>query len=138
MCTDGLLEADTPEPTRGTMYRLTAIGRAALDTALAEEEAPGQLKVGQQLLFVERGPVSKFNAVLNRPEVAGFIDWSLSWGPGWLLALRPSGGNFQLEAIATTFEATGFRCHHGQTDDLLTGAQTRERADVLASKVIPA
>jgi DNA-binding PadR family transcriptional regulator len=133
---DGLLEPDS-EPTRGTQYRLTPAGRAALEEALGQKHAIGTLAERQWALVVERGlgSLSNFEGVVTNIQLSGAIVWSASLGWGWLLALSPASGEFQAKRLVTAFESAGFRCRESCLQGLLSGAQMREQASTLVDEI---
>lgn len=138
---DGLLEPDTDEevPRRGTQYRLTAQGQAALVAALAEEQPPGRVAVGTWLVIVEHGeahkPVTSFNSVLENPSVAGEVAWGVSLAWGWILALVEGAAEWHATRLARAFEEHGFRCRYASPTTLTTGAQLRTQAATLLESV---
>jgi len=138
MCDDGVLEPDSPAPTRGTQYRLTEAGRRALEEALAEEAAIGQLAEGQWVLIVEptkkRDGLSRFMRVLEQPSLSGSVAWSVELGWGWMLSFAPEADAFQVQDLRYELESQGFPCRQAKLASMVSGARMREHAATLARR----
>jgi DNA-binding PadR family transcriptional regulator len=137
MHTDGLLEADSETLTRGTQYRLTHKGSVALEEALAEEPAIGQLTADQWLLVVahtDQTRLTDFQHVVARTTHSGGIGWGVGLGWGWLLAFDPGSEAFAVERAVAAFEEAGFRCRYAQAVVLLSGNEIRSRAATLTAE----
>jgi hypothetical protein len=134
MHSDGLLEADSDEPTRGTQYRLTALGERALAEVLSEQQPAGQLSSDQWLLMVERGSeagLREFYAVLATTSLSGVIAWATSVGWGWLVVCGTDAAEFTVARLTNAFRDAGFRCHEARAGTLLSGTQLRDNATTL-------
>jgi DNA-binding PadR family transcriptional regulator len=137
MHADGLLTADSdPDPpTRGTQYRLTALGLEALREALADAGYVGQLAEGGRLLFVERRkgllPASE---VLASKVGAGLVEWAAELPSGWLLALVDGADAHRVHLLQGELEQAGCRWHDLHVDALVTGAMLRQRAESLHTR----
>ena len=129
MHADGLLEADSEEPTRGTQYRLTDHGRNLLREAPDSEGVVGRLAVGQRMLLVERRKsLGASSEVLAGTASAALIAWGAELPNGWLLALVPGVDPHQVRKLQRAFEGAGCRCVEAPIDAVVPGRLLRERA----------
>ena len=130
MVAEGLLDIDTPEPTRGTQYSLTRAGRTAVSDALAADNEPGLLTVGQYLLLVrEPASLRKISAVLADNALAGSVAWVAELGSDWLIALDPTSSDpWPLDRLRGALEDQGMECRRLPLVALRTGRQMRQRA----------
>jgi DNA-binding MarR family transcriptional regulator len=132
MHADGLLEADSDPPTRGTQYRLTMSGSAAARQALEREEPVGRLTEQQTVMVIEPGgpeaTLSHFDRVVSDPSVSGAVGWSAFFGWGWMLVFTPRTDLFQIKRLALRLDRAGYRTRFGRPEALISGATMREQA----------
>lgn len=138
---DGWIEADSdPEPpTRGTQYRISALGRELLEEALAEERPLGELSEGQWFLLVEEHGLDdertlSFHRVMGDARFSGRLAWGAPLGWGWMLAFEPGVDKFQRDELAIELGRAGFNCREGQPEVLLSGASIRDKAGAHIAK----
>lgn len=131
---DGLLKADSdPDPpTRGTQYRLSARGEAALDATLAIDANVGSLTENLRLVIVARKKLKPAAQVLASPVSAGVIAWAAELPDGWLLALEPGVDNYRVQTLLSAFEDARCRCWETSIQSLVNGQLLRSRAEALA------
>ncbi len=137
MHSEGLLVADTDEPTRGTQYTLSQDGRELLRESMTREHVPGALVDGQQLLLVDRpDDVISVQRIFARASVSGAVAWTAEVASGWLLALDPeSTSSYPLQRLELELAGRGITCTPLHVTGLLSGRELRSRASWLLEEL---
>lgn len=131
MVADGVLIANTGEPTRGTRYALAPEVRELL---LRDERPPppepGMLRDRLRLLFVDAPKhMAEAQRLLSTGPTADRIAWIASTGSGWLVAFD-SDSSFPVERLQADLDR-----HAGTTstavlvDEVIAGEEFQLRAE---------
>lgn len=128
MHSEGLLEADSDPPTRGTQYRLAESATSLSEEAATAESALGRVSAGQRVLSVAFKTRLTANEVLVSSVSAGLIAWAANLPTGWLLALVEDADSFRVEQLVVAFERAGCRCHEAPVSALVSGKDLRRNA----------
>lgn len=128
MAAEGLLIADTPEPGRGTRYRLAPEAAAVLMEMERDEAVVGALAPRQELLLVKR-PKSTQRERLQQVLAARWVGEAVSWAArvdgGWLLAFEDL---YQLERLEIELNRIGIASRAHSVGDVMTGRDLGKRA----------
>lgn len=128
MVADGLLVASTGTPTRGTKYSLSRDVRELLSAMDREAAAIPAVRANQQLVLVDRPEsVTAVQRVLAQEWISGLVAWAAETQGGWLLALDAES-SFPANRLGAALEAAGARSRPLRIDDVLAGAELRDRA----------
>lgn len=128
MVAEELLVADTGSPTRGTRYSLLPAARQVLKEMERDPMRPGTISVGQRLLLIEPpAALTPVQRVLAEDWVAGFIDWAVEGGGGWLLGVRTED-SYPLQRLRMALEGAGAVSRELPAEAVLSGDELTARA----------
>jgi hypothetical protein len=133
MLDDGLLEADSDPPVRGTMFKASALLTEQLEGDAKDPGSPGSVTAGQRILLTSGSSLTDLYEVLARPKMAAVVSWCTSLGSStrWLLALDHGVTQVQHDRLVVVLEQNGLRVETGQVAELITGSQIRGAAEEL-------
>ena len=129
MVADGLLEADSDPPTRGTLYRVPPEAREALLEAAEGSQQPGSLKQHQRLLNVRGGPGRiKAMTTLSSSALAGAVSWvaRVNSADELLVAMNPDAEDELVDSLVIALLDAGFKCREGLVAQIMSGRELRE------------
>jgi hypothetical protein len=131
MLADGLLEADSEPPTRGTLYRVPPDALDALLEAAQGLQEPGVLTQHQRLLSVRGGP-GRIEAMdlLASTEISGAISWVARTNSvdDLLVAMNPEAEDDLVDALVRALEERGFKCREGLVAQIMSGTDLRNHS----------
>lgn len=128
MLEEGLLRADSPEPTQGTQYWLSEAGRAALMEEVAAGVVPGLLAERQRLLVIAANDSERFYRLLGQKDLTGIVVWASELGGDgeWLVALDPRTDTVQAGRLLVALTKAGFAHRTLRVESVLDAAQLRQ------------
>jgi hypothetical protein len=128
MVADGLLEADSDPPTRGTLYRVRPEAREALLEAAQGAQRPGSLAQHQRLLSVWDGPgrIEAMN-LLSSTALSGAVSWVARTNSAdeLLVAMNPDADDALVDSLVVAFSEAGFKCREGLVAQILSARDLR-------------
>ncbi len=129
MVADGLLEADSDPPTRGTLYRVPPEAREALLEAAQGHQHPGALSEHQRLLTV-RGRPGRIKAMelLSSTALAGAVSWVARTNSAdeLLVAMNPEAEDELVDSLVVAFLKAGFKCREGLVSQIMSARDLRD------------
>lgn len=129
MVADGLLEADSDPPTRGTLYRVPPEAREAVLKAAEGSQQPGSLKQHQRLLIVRGGPGRlKAMEMLGSTALAGAAGWvaRVNSADELLVAMNPEADDELVDSLVVALLDAGFKCREGLVAQIMSARDLRE------------
>lgn len=129
MVADGLLEADSHPPTRGTLYRVPPSALEALYEAAEGFQQPGELKQHQRLLTVRSGPGRiKAMEMLGSTALAGAVAWvaRINSADELLVAMNPEVEDDLVDSLVIALQQAGFKCREGLVAQIMSARELRE------------
>jgi hypothetical protein len=112
MLAEGLLEANSPEPTRGTLFWLNEDFADELAEVVASHNAPGQLAPEQRVLQLASPPDRDPFAILARPDLNGLVEWFIEWGGDgeMLVGMTRDAERLAAERLTGALRKAGISC----------------------------
>jgi DNA-binding MarR family transcriptional regulator len=138
MVLEGIVEADTDPPTRGTFYKLAASSADALADSVEQLVEPGYLRGGQRLLLARGESSTVLLRALARRDLTGAVGWAAEWGSDgeWLLALSPQASTVQVERLSAALRERGIEVRQGRLGDEFHTADAVARLSVAIDDAI--
>ncbi len=129
MLAEGLLVADSDEPTRGTQYELTEEGRRLLEDPAGTALPAGAVSEGQRFVYVD-GILDqvKVQRLLTHRSLLGVLAWAAELDGGLLLMMRPETERNAVQRVATAFNAAGLRSAHRRIGEFIEPRDLRSEA----------
>lgn len=133
MVDEGILEADSDPPVRGTQFWLNPHWRAQLDEALPEDGSPGLLVSDQRILVVESESRTALYGVLARKSLSGCVAWfaELDGSSRYLVVLQRDASMLQANRLEMALEAERVSVTPGRVGTLLAGSEVRRAAEAV-------
>lgn len=130
MHAEGILEANSSVPTRGTEFRLLPAAARELEDALDKTADVGQLAKHQQVLLVgDSGDPLAIQRIIARPILSACIAWVATiGGSGARLIAVQDGSDREVDVLHAEICAAGLSCTRSMVWELLDGDAARRRA----------
>ena len=133
MIDDGVLEADSDPPTRGTLFSLNPAYRDRLDEGAVDDLPAGSLAVNQRTLTVRAKKRQQLYGVLRHPAASGIVAWlaEVDGSGGFLLALHPDCSMLQQDRLVLALERSEVAVRAGRVACILAGDELRRAVDTM-------
>jgi hypothetical protein len=131
MVADGLLEADSDPPTRGTLYRVPPAATEALLEAAEGVQEPGTLREHQRVLTIRGGPGRvKAMELLGSTALAGAVGWvaRINSADDLMVAMNPEAEAELVDSLVAALLEAGFKCREGLVAQIMSGRELREHS----------